>query len=387
MAPSSPDGNRQSNPPPRAGATAASQPRVWLVLGDKRGDNGQAEVVAEALGWPCERKNLAMRAPYIHGKPRVRPSLHHIDAARSDPLDPPWPDLIITVGRRPSMVALWIREQSGGQSKIVQIGKPSGRIEWYDLVIASAEIVLPPLPNVLAITLPLMQIDEARVAAAAELWQPRWAELPRPLVGCLIGGPTAPYIYDKSMAERLLGWAQGHIGETGGTPYFTTSRRTPPDLVAALQAALPSGARLFAWHPEAADNPYHGLLALADGFVVTGDSISMMVEVLKARKPVAIFPLGAGPIGSVDRMRRAVVRWLFAQESGHRGGGLHPALGRLLYRLRIATHTRDFDNFHRILRDRGLAGPLGRCLTPPAGDLPDDLGPIVTRIEAMMEAA
>ncbi len=166
MAHSSPDGNRQNNPPqaeqrsaPDSPDTADSSPRVWLVLGDKPGDNAQAEVVAAALPWPCKRKRLAMRPPYVHGKPRVRPSLHHIDAARSDPLEAPWPDLVITVGRRPSMAALWIREQSGGRCKIVQIGKPSGRVEWYDLVIAGAEVVLPPLSNVLSLTLPLMLVD------------------------------------------------------------------------------------------------------------------------------------------------------------------------------------------------------------------------------------
>ena len=72
------------------------------MLGDKRGDNGQVEMVAQALGWPCERRNLVMRPRYAVRKPWVRPSLHHIDLARSDPLEPPWPDLIITIGRRPS---------------------------------------------------------------------------------------------------------------------------------------------------------------------------------------------------------------------------------------------------------------------------------------------
>jgi mitochondrial fission protein ELM1 len=390
MAHSSPDGNRQNNPPqaeqrsaPDSPDTADSSPRVWLVLGDKPGDNAQAEVVAAALPWPCQRKRLAMRAPYVQGKPRVRPSLHHIDGARSDPLEPPWPDLVVTVGRRPSMAALWIREQSGGRAKIVQIGKPSGRVEWYDLVIAGAEVVLPPLPNVLSLTLPLMQVDEASLEAAAKLWRPRLGELPRPLVGCLIGGPTEPYVYDAAMADRLLDWARRHIAETGGTPYFTTSRRTPADLVAALKAALPSEARLFAWDADASDNPYHGLLALADGFVVTGDSISMMVEALRAGKPVAIFPLRTSLVGRLDRIRRTAVRRLFAQETA----GLAPALGRLLYRLRIATHTRDFDNFHRILGNRGLAGPL--CLTgsPAAGEVPDELPAIVARIEGLVAKA
>ena len=365
----------------------AVRPRVWLVLSDKGGDNGQAEVVAEALGWPCERKQLAMRAPYVDGKPRVRPSLHHIDPVRSDPLEPPWPDLIITVGRRPSMAALWVREQSGGAVKIVQIGKPSGRVEWYDLVIASAEVVLPPLDNVLPITLPLMQVDQASLAEAAELWRPRLAELPRPLIACLIGGPTEPYVYDRAMAGRLIGWAEGHMADTGGSTYFVTSRRTPPALVAALEAALPSGARLFAWSPGAADNPYRGLLALADGFAVTGDSISMMVEVLKAGKPLAIFPLATGTVGTVDLWRRALVRKLFETDPGGHGEGLRPALGRLLYRLRIATHTRDFASFHRMLRDRGLAGLSGQPSPPATAEVPDDLPTIVARIEELMGAA
>jgi mitochondrial fission protein ELM1 len=306
---------------------------------------------------------------------------------------------------------LWIREQSGGRAKIVQIGKPSGRVEWYDLVIAGAEVVLPPLPNVLSLTLPLMQVDEASLEAAAKLWRPRLGELPRPLVGCLIGGPTEPYVYDAAMADRLLDWARRHIAETGGTPYFTTSRRTPADLVAALKAALPSEARLFAWDADASDNPYHGLLALADGFVVTGDSISMMVEALRAGKPVAIFPLRTSLVGRLDRIRRTAVRRLFAQETAglapalgrllyrlriathtrrlfaQETAGLAPALGRLLYRLRIATHTRDFDNFHRILGNRGLAGPL--CLTgsPAAGEVPDELPAIVARIEGLVAKA
>ena len=46
-------------------------PRTWLVLGDKRGDNGQVLMIAKALGWPCEHRNLRMLPPYVKGKPRV----------------------------------------------------------------------------------------------------------------------------------------------------------------------------------------------------------------------------------------------------------------------------------------------------------------------------
>ena len=54
------------------------------------------------------------RAPYVMGKPHFRASLYHIDRALRA-LEPPWPDLILTVGRRPSMAALWVKAQAQGR--------------------------------------------------------------------------------------------------------------------------------------------------------------------------------------------------------------------------------------------------------------------------------
>jgi mitochondrial fission protein ELM1 len=355
-----------------------------LVLGDKKGDNGQVETLARALGWDCERKHLQMREPYVLGKPKVKASLHHIDPSRSDPLEPPWPDLVITIGRRPSMAALWIREQSGGHTKIVLIGKPSCAIERLDLIIASSEAHLPPLPNVMSVSLPLMQVDEAAVAAAGAAWQARFAELPRPLIGIMIGGPTSPFSFNASVVDGLIEVVTEIVHGLGGTPYITTSRRTTPRLVADLKAKLPPEARLFEWSPEASDNPYLGLLALADGFVVTGDSVSMMVEIVRLRKPLAIFPLPSGRLGALDQARRSFARWIFSPDGETQAARLRRVLARALYRLGLLTQTRDFRAFHRMLIDLGLAVPLGKGFLPPRGELPDDVGPAVSRIKALM---
>jgi hypothetical protein len=360
----------------------AAPPRVWLVLGDKRGDNAQIEIIAPALGWPCARKYVHMREPYVVGKPRVTPSLHHIDRARSDALEPPWPDLVLTIGRRPSMVALWIAEQSGGRTRLVLLGKPSGMMERFDLVIAGAETQLPPLPNVLAITLPLMRVDEARIAAAAEVWRARFAALPRPLVAFLIGGPTGPFLYDAAVVERLLAEAL-EVARQGGTAYLTTSRRTPAAVVAALRAVLPAGAVLFEWSPEAAENPYLGLLGLADGFIVTGDSISMMVEIARLGRPLAIFDLPTGRLGAADQLRRSLTRWLFAPGAGP--GGLRQHLATALHRAHLLTHTRDFRAFHRLLIERGLAVRAGEAFRPARITAPDDLPLVVARIRALLQ--
>lgn len=362
-----------------------AQPLIWVVLSDKRGDNGQVETVEKALGWQCEHRYVHMREPYVFGKPKLEASLHHLDPSRSDALEPPWPDLILTIGRRPSMVALWIREQSGGRTKIVLLGKPTGRLELYDLMIASGENQLPPLPNVLPISWPLMRISEEAVATAAATWRPRLAALPRPLIGIMVGGPTGPLIFNASVARRLAELAEDIAGEMGGTPYFTTSRRTPPAVVAALKASLPKGAWLFDWTSEAEENPYLGLLGLADGFVVTGDSVSMMVEVAQLGKPLAILNPARSWLGALDQLRRSFSRFLFAPSGGTAGGRWRQGLSRMFYRMGLLNQTRDFVAFHKFLVDRGLAVWAGDGFPPPQGSLPDELPLIVARIKALAQ--
>ena len=45
---------------------------------------------------------------------------------------------------------------------------------------------------------------------------------------------------------------------------------------------------------QAGDNPYEGFLALADAFVVTGESMSMLGEASATGKPLYIFDMGDG---------------------------------------------------------------------------------------------
>ncbi|HEX5067050.1 MAG TPA: ELM1/GtrOC1 family putative glycosyltransferase [Myxococcota bacterium] len=356
-------------------------PRVWLVLGDKRGDNAQVEVLADALGWPYERRHIALKDEWVFGKPKVEASLHHLDADRSDPLEPPWPDLVLTIGRRPSMAALWVKAQSGGRTRVVLVGKPAGRLELFDLVIASAEAQLPPAPSVYKTTLPLMRVAEKQVAQAAEAWRERFAALPRPLIAFLIGGPTSPFVYDTSWLHRLVDQARKVVAQ-GGTPYFTTSRRTPPAFVDELKRSLPPGTPLFRFAPDAADNPYRALLGLADGFVVTGDSISMMVEVIRLRRPLAILPVPARGLGRLDLRRRALARWLFSPGEGA-AARLRRALGHALFRSRVMSQTRDFPAFHRMLVARGLAVFAGEPFRAPTGAVPDDLADAAARVRAL----
>jgi len=361
-------------------------PSTWVILSDKRGDNGQVLTIVEALDWPVEHKYVHMRPEFVLGKPRYRPSLDHLDPSRSDPLEGPWPEMILTVGRRPSMVALWIRKQSGNKTKIVLVGKPSGHMLDFSLVIASAENQMPPMHNFVPTILPLMRVAPEDVANDVEAWQERLAPLRKPLIAMLIGGETNPFIMNRQLADELVATARWIVDELGGTPYVTTSRRTTPEVIEVLRNDLPRQAIFYEWSATASDNPYRALLGTADGFIVTADSVSMMVEVIYLHKPLAIFPLPGGWLGSIDQRRRSLAHWLFNPNQDSLWDLWRHRIARGVYYLdvfKILCATRDFRAFHRLLVEKGLAVWSGQPFEQPAAELPDDISVVIQRIKAL----
>lgn len=371
-------------PPQKSIDVAAIPPRVWLLIGDKLGDNAQAEIIAAALDWPFERKELAFQEPYVLGKPRFAASLFHVDLERSAALKPPWPDLIITIGRRPSMAALWVRQQSGGHTKIVLLGRPKQAFDEFALVIATRQYRLPMRRNVFHLNLPLMQVDEDAVATAATAWQSRLAHLPRPLIALFIGGPTKPFSMDARVARALMLEARRVVGESGGTLYLTTSRRTPAAVVEVLREELPADGIMYQWQAGGGDNPYRALLGLADRFIVTGDSISMMVEVVRLGKPLAIFPL-PGDNRLTARLRQRLAHALHPQANGREG--VFRPLGDALYHIGLVGYSRDLTAIHDWLFARGLAVRLGEPFPQGGHKAPNELAGVTARIKALMRSS
>jgi mitochondrial fission protein ELM1 len=355
--------------------SATTPPAVWLLLADKLGDNAQARLLTDATGLAYAQKTVLPRPEWVLGKPRFRPTLDHLDPERSDRLEPPWPDLIVTVGRRPTMAALWVKEQSGWRTRLVVVGRPRRRLLDYDLVVAPPQYQVPDGPNVVHLDLPLMRADPGAVAAAAGRWRERLDRLPRPLTAVLIGGETQPYRLDAEVARGLLRELATIRQRDGGSLYLTTSRRTSAAVVEALAAGLPASATLHRWRPDDPDNPYLGLLGLADRFVVSGDSVSMMVEVARLGRPLAIFPLPT----------RRDARTLAHQAIGRglQGDGPLGALGRAGRALRLAAYGRDLALLHERLVERGLAVRLGAPFKDPTGEAGDDLASAAARVRAL----
>jgi hypothetical protein len=361
-------------------------PRIWLVLSDKAGDNVQVQAIADALPWPSELKRITVREPFVLGKPKVGASLNHVDIEQSDRLEGPWPDLILTSGRRMSMVALWIQDRAreaipGHQTKIVLVGLPKGHIDRFSLAVVSEQYRQSRHANLMRISYPLQRLDEVAIANAATQWRDSFAQHSRPLIAVMVGGRTGAVRFDAAVAARLTKDLTELARREGGTLVVTTSRRTPPEVVAVLQRDLPAGTVLHLWTPNGAANPYSALLGLADRFVVTSDSLSMLMEVARLGRPLAIYPL---PLATWlgDRVAATGLNRLLPAAISH---PLSRLFGAIVTRLGRVSHHRDLTALHRLLIKDKLAVWFGEPFRLDGERPVDDLSRVVIRITDLMK--
>ena len=358
-------------------------PKVWVLLAEKAGGNGQLMSLADALEWPYETKQLRYNSLNHCPNLFLGPSILSVDRRRSSALEPPWPDLVIASSRRSAPVARWIKKQSGGRARLVHLIHTQAPLHLFDLIITTPQYRLPQRPNVLHNTAPLNRPAPDRLAAAASRWQVRLGNLPRPYTALLVGGNSSVYELDAATATILARQANAQVRNVGGSLLVSTSPRTPPSAVEALFGALDCPAHCYRWRPNDADNPYLAYLALADSFIVTVDSASQVVEACLTNKPVYVFtwPTRAR---SPFRVEGVFGRWFRPQGHGmlQRSRRLAQLYDQLVY-WGFIRPTRDFAASLQILTQKGLIAQLGAAPDSQPRQPLDDMERTVARIRQL----
>ncbi len=286
----------------------------WILSEGHAGVENQCLGLAEAVGVAPTVKRVRPRAPWTYLPARLWPApLMSLPAAER--LAPPWPDLVITCGRRSVPLSVAVRRASGGATFTVHIQDPTVDPRNFDLVVAPRHDRLTG-DNVVVTRGAVHRVTPARLAAAARDFAPRLSHLPRPLVAVLVGGTNRRYRVTPEimagLARRLAVMARLYGAGLAVTP----SRRTGRENEAALRRGL-DGVPAAIWDGDGG-NPYFAYLALADAIVVTCDSVSMVSEALSTGKPVYVADLPGGS----PRFRRF-------HEGLRRDGLVRPFTGRL----------------------------------------------------------
>lgn len=309
----------------------SESPRIWVLISERTGDNGQVLALAEELGLPFETRTLrynllrGLSGRLLKSSPISlrRSALRHLNA--------PWPDLVIAVGRRAVPVARFIKRNNGGRTRLVLVGNPRIEPTLFDLVITTRQYPVPRMGNVVELpvamsrfrTLPTIEPDESEWLGA----------LPRPHLLLALGGATKYWQFTPADASKAALELAARAERLGGSLIIVGSRRTPPAVLAAARAAIDGERHRMA----SGQRPrFAMLLNDADEIFVTADSVSMLSEAIVFGKPVGIVP-----ISLVAKGRRQL------------GPG---------ERANPGTRRRDLRRFWNYLHDEKLAGTIDRPL-------------------------
>ena len=262
----------------------ASGASSWIVIPEGLvGCRNQAIGLAEALG-----------LPYVVKEAKKTGSLWQRLFRHFPEIAPPWPDILISCGRRSIPVSLAVRKANRGKTFTVHIQDPHIDPRNFDALIVPEHDRLRG-GNVFVTCGAVHRVTIEKLERAAAQFQPVFSSLPRPLISVLVGGAGR---HQQFSSDSLCNFAE-HLREaavsTGGSLAVTPSRRTGAALETLLKNRL-EDVDSYVWNHQG-ENPYFGLLGLADAIVVTSDSVSMVSEACFTGKPVYVYVLP-------DRSRR-----------------------------------------------------------------------------------
>ena len=268
-------------------------PLIWALTGRNAGDNAQAhalaDAVADATGGSVRdiplRFNLWREAPWLGASLR---------SLSSPSPTPPWPDMVIGVGRRAVPVARWIQAQH--PCRLVWIGRPRAEPDLFDLVLTTPQYGVPAADNVILLSLPLAN----KTAPATPL---------APLM--VIGGDSWANRLTTRTIERLSAAVEAATKATPSAPplRITTSPRTPVAIADAIAARFPA-AEMHRF--GIGENPYQRWLSEASACIVTGDSVSLLADAVSTGAPTYVaLPDDARLIGTARSLAPTLTqRWL-----------------------------------------------------------------------------
>ncbi len=266
---------------------------MWALLDDRMGSVGQAKGIILALGdlVNVEEKKIvytrwAKLPNYLKGR-----SLIGVNKKESSHLDAPWPDLVLSISRRTTPIARWIKKQSDEKTKIIQLMHPGNcGLKDLDLVIVSEHDAKKSKGgNFFFITGCPHRVSKEAILQAKEKWAPIFSKLPKPWLSVIIGGSIKGRPFSLENAQKLGQEIKNIHQKIGGSILISTSRRTGTEAEEVIMAELKDiPAYTYLWG-EKKENPIMGFYACGDKIIVTGDSVSMASEACGSGNPVLIF--------------------------------------------------------------------------------------------------
>lgn len=269
---------------------------VWGISDGSAGMEAQIKALAQVLGLTPQMKRITVAAPWAwlpnrcYASPLKRLLVPYFLARGREELAEPYPDLVISCGRKGAMVAMGLRARiKEGSTKFIHIQDPLVDARHFDLVVAMQHDHITG-SNVLKTRFALHTITPAALDKLKNQYVPRFTSYPDPKTVVLIGGSTNKYTLTPGAMMKVITTLQSVASHTPGSLLISPSRRTDPEYIDMLKATFAGNDRVYIYD-GAGDNPYLGMLALAQTLIVTNDSVNMMSEAAATGRPLYLIML------------------------------------------------------------------------------------------------
>ncbi|KJW03641.1 mitochondrial fission ELM1 family protein [Rickettsia endosymbiont of Ixodes pacificus] len=286
--------------------------KIHVLADDRTGNTHQAIALAEKLTeeyttikleYNCLTKlpNFLLKYYPIHIKSELL----------QDIMAKPLPDMIITAGRRTTVLAFYLKKKFK-DIKLIQIMQPSLPYDAFDAVIlpyhdlSNSQNVIPWLDHgiqkkikedwiprssremtIIPINGAINNITDKFAAANLEL-QKHYPNL-KQFITVIIGGNNKKFNFNEDEAV-LFSSLLNKIYTNQQIPFLISfSRRTPQTVKSIIKNNMPSSTIIYDPNEDAGYNPYIAMLAKAKYIISTADSISMCSEAASSGKPLYIF--------------------------------------------------------------------------------------------------
>jgi hypothetical protein len=335
---------------------------VVVLLHGKPGHNQQALALASAL---AQQTGRALR--------EIRPALGEWRWAlgwRAGLELPADAAILVASGWVTSRMARYCQRRRP-DLRLVLTGRKAGRVpDVGGAVVRCRHFALPPHPAALETLLPL---NAARVTPCRDAgpWQ-AWLDAPR-RVAILLGGPSKAYRLDESSLTVLVRAAQDFADRHAASLLLISSRRTA-ECLPALHRLRRSEDSLYVWQPDDPSNPYALALQHANAVVVTGESESMLADVLASGHRALLWPLPPQPEGLWQRFSAWVAQRAVRPTLNRRGSitpqqGLEYLCARALERAWILPPRR-LEALHELIIAAGHAERFTAAAELPVARVP-----------------
>ncbi|MCB1531548.1 MAG: mitochondrial fission ELM1 family protein [Alphaproteobacteria bacterium] len=255
----------------------------WILTEGLKGTENQCLGVAQALGIEPLVKHINLKQPWKALSPYL--GFEH-GGIFTTKLESPWPDILLTSGRKSIAAAKYIKKASGGKTFCVYIQDPKISPKHFDLV-ALPQHDRTRGPNVITtLGAPNLITEDALDDAREEF--AHFESIRSPRLAVLIGGNSKSHTLSAEHMHKLC----EQLKALDAGLMITASRRTGAQNLQILQQAF-AGTDAFIWDNQG-PNPYLAMLGWADYILVTEDSVSMTSDAATTGTPVYTIPMQGG---------------------------------------------------------------------------------------------